>query len=117
MAKNCADSLIALFDANWPKERNLCKNMAFCEECRSDVEYDVKTLSMTGKIKGVEYHYIGQEARCVHCHSLVYAPDIVDLNLKALYDVFRKENGIISLEKIRAIPKRYAIGKRPLSLV
>jgi hypothetical protein len=30
----------------------------------------------------------------------------------ALYDVYCKENGIISIEKIQAIPEKYAIGNR-----
>jgi uncharacterized phage-associated protein len=37
--------------------------------------------------------------------------------LKALYDAYRKKNGIVSLETILAIPEKYAIGKRPLSLL
>jgi hypothetical protein len=34
-----------------------------------------------------------------------------------LYDVYRQNNGIISLEKILEIPRKYNIGKRPLSLL
>lgn len=41
----------------------------------------------------------------------------IDYNLKALYDVYRTANGIIPLEHIMAIPEKYAIGKRPLSLL
>jgi hypothetical protein len=43
--------------------------------------------------------------------------DIEDENLKGLYDAYRQKNGIISLEKIREIPEKYNIGKRPLSLL
>ena len=95
----------------------MTRNLIFCEECRDDVEYTITEVPMIGKIKGIEYHYIGKEARCVKCNTSVYVPEINDYNLKALYEVYRKENGIVSLDVILAIPKKYVIGKRPLSLL
>lgn len=95
----------------------MTKNLVFCEECRNDVEYTITEVPMVGTIKGAEYHYTGKEARCVHCHTRIYVPEINDFNLKALYDVYRQKNGIVSLDVILAIPEKYAIGKRPLSLL
>ena len=89
----------------------------FCEECRNDVEYTTASVPMTGTIKGKEYHYTGTEARCADCGSLVFVPEISDDNLRSLYNVFREENGIVSLDVICAIPEKYDIGKRPLSLL
>lgn len=89
----------------------------FCEECRNDVIYEVHDCAMSGTIRGQKYEYIGKEAHCVNCNSLVYVAEINDFNLRTLYDVYREKTGIISLEMIRAIPDRYAIGKRPLSLL
>lgn len=89
----------------------------FCEECRNDVDYTVAEIPMTGTIKGIGYHYTAKEARCADCGASVYLPEINDCNLRTLYDVFREKNGIISLDMIRAIPEKYAIGKRPLSLL
>lgn len=89
------------------------KETAFCEECRADVGYVVETVPMTGNLKRVEYRYVGREAHCPLCHSLVYVPEINDSNLLALYDAFRRENGIISLDKVRAIPKKTLLGKDP----
>ncbi len=91
--------------------------ITFCEECRAEVAYSTVSLPMTGTIKDKAYHYVGQEAHCSHCGSVVYVPEILDANLQELYRIFREENGIISLEMIRAIPEKYAIGKRPLSLL
>lgn len=90
---------------------------AFCEECRNDVEYTTASVPMTGTIKGKEYHYTGTEARCADCGNLVFVPEISDDNLRSLYNVFREENGIVSLDVICAIPEKYDIGKRPLSLL
>jgi hypothetical protein len=76
------------------------KNLAFCEECRDEVEYAVTEVPMVGTIKGVEYHYTGKEARCIGCGTRIYVPEINDSNLEALYDVYRQENGIVSSENI-----------------
>lgn len=89
----------------------------FCEECRNDVNYTVTEVPMTSSVKGEEYHYTGKEAHCADCGSLIYVPEINDYNLKALYDAYRLQNGIVPLETVLAIPKKYAIGKRPLSLL
>jgi len=89
----------------------------FCEECRKDVEYTIASVPMVGTVKGKKYSYSGREARCADCGSLLYIPELSDGNLRSLYDVFREENGIIPLDMIRAIPEKYEIGKRPLSLL
>ncbi|MFW0894305.1 type II TA system antitoxin MqsA family protein [Gardnerella sp. Marseille-Q9181] len=89
----------------------------FCEECRNDVEYSTKSVPMTASIKGKQYSYTGTEAHCKECGSAVYVPEIIDANLRALYDEYRKENNIIPLDEIKKIPAKYSIGKRPLSLL
>lgn len=91
--------------------------IVFCEECRNDVSYIVEEKEMIGTIRGKDYLYLGKEATCANCGSYVDVDEISEYNLKALYDVYRKENNIISLEKIREIPDKYAIGKRPLSIL
>lgn len=96
---------------------NTNKNQIFCEECRDDRDYIVRTVPMTGTLKGVDYPYMGQEARCRVCGSPVFVPELNDFNLRALSDAYREKNGIVSLEAIREIPEKYAIGKRPLSLL
>ena len=89
----------------------------FCEACRNEVGYTVYPAAMTGTVKGREYRYTGREARCSDCGAILFVPEISDGNLQALYDVFRAENGIVPLDVVRTIPKKYAIGKRPLSLL
>jgi len=91
--------------------------MTFCEECRKDVEYYIENTSMKGTLKGEEYGYTAKKAICAECGAEVYAAEIEDNNLKALYDAYRQKNGIISLEKILNIPQKYNVGKRPLSLL
>lgn len=89
----------------------------YCENCRAYVDYKIIEEPMSQVLKGKSYTYIGKEAYCQQCHEEVYVGDINDYNLEALYTVYRKENHIVSLEMIREIPKKYDIGKRPLSLL
>lgn len=89
----------------------------FCEECRNDVEFSVTNKQMEGTIKGETYIYFGKVAHCINCDSEIYVEDINDFNLKALYNKYREEHGIVSLDTILKIPDKYAIGKRPLSLL
>ncbi len=93
------------------------KGTVFCEECRKYTSYTVEEKEMSGTIRGSIYHYIGKEAKCTDCGAFVDVEEIGEANLKALYDVYRKENGIVSLEKIQSLSKRYDIGKRPLSIL
>ena len=86
----------------------------FCEECRNDVEYTVAGKQLTGMIKGEAYSYSGKVAHCIDCGSEIYADEVNDFNLKALYDKYREKHCIISLDTILKIPEKYAIGKRPL---
>lgn len=95
----------------------MSERKVFCEECRNDVTYTVVEKQMEGKIKGEKYIYTGKEAHCVDCGSEIYVALVNDFNLKALYDVYREMNDIVSLETILEIPDKYAIGKRPISLL
>ena len=89
----------------------------FCEECREDVEFTVTNNKIEGTIKGEKYNYLGKVAHCIDCNSEIYVEEINDYNLKILYDKYREKHGIVSLETILKIPEKYAIGKRPLSLL
>lgn len=89
----------------------------FCEECRKDVSYKEIEVALQNELKGETYEYTGKKAVCDLCGSDVYVSEIEDFNLKALYDAYRRQNSIITLERIQEIPEKYGIGKRPLSLL
>ena len=95
----------------------MSERKVFCEECRNDVAFTVVEKQMDGSIKGEKYTYVGKEARCVDCGSEIYIAEVNDFNLQVLYNAYREKNEIISLERILAIPEKYAIGKRPISLL
>ncbi|NLE14150.1 MAG: DUF4065 domain-containing protein [Clostridiales bacterium] len=93
------------------------KEKYFCENCRAENEYVIEKREMSGDIRGERYSFRGSEAVCKVCGEPVWIPEIEDANLKAVYDVYREKNDIISLDKVRSIPEKYEIGKRPLSLL
>ena len=88
---------------------------AYCKTCGCEQPYRISSVPMAGRLKDEVYTYTGQEARCRACGARVQAAEIDEANLRVLYDLYRKAKGIISLEQVRALPERYAIGKRPLS--
>ena len=88
---------------------------AYCEKCGREQPYRISSAPMMGRLKEEVYTYTGQEARCRVCGSKLQVAEISQANLHALYDLYRQHKGIVSLEQVRALPKRYAIGKRPLS--
>ena len=89
----------------------------FCAECRKDVNFVTKETVFKRTLIDNEYSFIGLETYCAECGNPIYVSEIEDNNLSLLYDAYRKANDIISLDEILSIPKKYAIGKRPLSLL
>lgn len=93
------------------------KEKAICAECRDYTTYHIIEKEMTSKLKGKEYKYFGKLAICDECGEEIYIEELIDYNLNALYDEYRKENTIISKESIEELTRLYDIGKRPLSIV
>ena len=83
---------------------------AYCPHCDDGVEFCTLELMAQTELDGVIYSYPAKQAVCKTCGSYAsYAP-------------YQKEMGeafsdAVSLEKVRDMPKRYHIGKRPLSLL
>lgn len=95
----------------------MSERKVFCEECRDDSAFNVVEKQRKGTVKGEAYTYWGKEAHCAVCGAEIYVDEVNDFNLRALYDLYREKNGIVSLETVLAIPEKYDIGKRPLSLL
>ena len=91
------------------------KDKCFCTKCKKFVEYNISDCILEGKVKEKTYKYKGKQAKCKLCSSLVFVPKINDENLESLYETYRKENDIVSLDVVRDLPHKYNIGKRPLS--
>lgn len=75
----------------------MIEKLTFCETCRNDESYYLKTVTMKGTLKDEDYEYEGKKTFCSECNDEVYVAEIEDANLKSLYDAYRQKNGIISL--------------------
>lgn len=95
----------------------MTEQQAFCEECREVVQVCVKKEKKEGTLKGEVFSYEGLNVSCLTCGTQLFIEEYYDQDLYALYDEYRNKHGIISLNDILEIPKRYAIGKRPLSVL
>lgn len=91
------------------------EKLAYCEKCGGQRPYRLNSVPLVGHLKEEAYSFTGQEARCQSCGTVLKVPEVEEANIRSLYDLYRQKKGIIALEQIRALPKRYAIGKRPLS--
>lgn len=89
----------------------------FCEQCRRETPVLISAIQSEGTLKGERYTYQGKMARCQLCGLELYVASINDDNLRALYDAYRQAKNLISLQDILAIPTKYAIDKRSLSLL
>lgn len=87
----------------------------FCIECRQHTTCHIEIIKRNKEFKGTMCKYIYRAVICDNCGLENYDGEIMDSNLHALYDAYRSANGIISVEKTNDIPKKYNIGKRPLS--
>ena len=91
--------------------------LSFCEECRNEVEFKIEKAEITGELNGTQCKFDGKKAICTKCGSELYVGEIEDENLKKLYDEYRLQNGIISLEEILEIPDKCGVDERKLSTI
>lgn len=86
----------------------------FCKTCNDEVKIELGNTTLKGEVKGDCYLYKGIEPS-TECGHFIPDEEIDKHNLKILHDTYRDKNDLISLEKIRELPTKYDIGKRPLS--
>ena len=86
-----------------------------CENCLESVNYKVVVEELTRSLKGKKYTFSGKTAYCVNCNKPIYVEEINEHNKQAIYEAFRRENGIISNEDIINITEKYSIGAKPLA--
>lgn len=89
----------------------------FCKKCNSNVSFKVEEATLHANLKGEDISFQGKVLKSESCCHKSFDDEIVKLNTKALNDMYRIHHNLISLEKISDLPKKYDIGKRPLSLI
>lgn len=90
---------------------------AYCPHCSSYVEFDTVRKKRITELDGKRYRYDAKQAICRRCGGDATFPPYQEANGLAFNEAVRTANELIPLDIVREIPKRYCIGKRPLSLV
>ncbi|MCD8316796.1 MAG: DUF4065 domain-containing protein [Eggerthellaceae bacterium] len=88
---------------------------AFCPYCMVSTDFSTINITATKELDGMEYTYTVKQAICSRCGGYAYYEPYRLQAEDALNDAVRAAKDIVSLEKIRDLPRRYDIGKRPLS--
>ena len=89
----------------------------FCEICNEIVEYKIKKRIKEEMINNKIVSFNELYAICKKCNNEVYVEKIHDQNMLEYSEKVKEINGIITIKEIEEILNKYAIGKKPLSLV
>lgn len=90
---------------------------AFCNNCKNEVTYKEEDIDKESTYRGRRIKYTGKEAYCGNCNGKLSLQYIDDYNQKLQDKIYRKKEGLISIKSIEKLLDKYAIGKRPLSIL
>ena len=91
-------------------------NKEFCSKCMKTVNCKINEGIISEIIDGIKIKYLEKFYICDECGSKIYG-DLINYNVKEANNELRKHTGLITIEEIEEISKKYNIGKKPLSLV
>lgn len=92
-------------------------DLAYCPKCRQAVQFDTKRRTIVTEYEGRRYSYAASQAICRQCGEVATYPSYQEEAGIAFNNALRETEGLVSLSVVCEIPKRYAIGKRPLSRI
>lgn len=91
------------------------KEFAYCPHCRDYVEFNTKCADDTVEMDGRAYTFSAKHAICkTRGADAAFDPYREEAGV-AFNDAVREAHDIVALTVARDLPKRYNIGKRPLS--
>ena len=91
--------------------------LAFCPTCMKTVRFTTIKRMMLVSYEGKRYRYATRRAICDCCGSEATYPPYQEESGRNFNEAIRTQEGLVSLEVIYEVPRRYDIGKRPLSRV
>ena len=75
----------------------------FCMHCRDDRAYTLRKKIVKKEIKGKTYDFKIMVAICEECGEEMDIPGLLDLNMKAIDEQYRRAEGLVSIEDINRI--------------
>lgn len=76
-------------------------NKAYCEQCKEDVEYIVVNERMADRYGYIDIPFLGKEAKCLNCKTLIYVRKITEQNLEIANYKYREILNIITISEIK----------------
>ena len=89
-------------------------NLGFCEECRKETGYSLQKRTI---IKDSGFQFTITVALCKECGAEMDLPGLLDKNIEEFDKQYRKHKGIISMEDVKRLMKKYGNNKVALSQV
>lgn len=100
------------------KEGKLMKNQVYCDVCNRYREKSIITKKETFNVKNEKISITaGLVVNCNHCKNTIYGHDLDKNNLRKTYEKYRRRKGLLSVEKIKEIRKKYGFSQRGLSSI
>lgn len=88
---------------------------AWCEACDKDVHYYLEETTKTSTINGVTFEHPFFKAHCEHCGETVSPYSITNINIKIMYDEYKKRIGLLTSKEIIAIRKKLNLTQEGLA--
>lgn len=88
----------------------------FCTYCMKERECTYKEKQKNEVIDNIKIEYLEKYYVCNTCGNKIYG-DLLDYNTLEANKKLREKTGLITIDEINEIIKKYNIGKKPLSLV
>ena len=85
---------------------------AWCEPCDKDVRFYLEETTITSTINGVTFKHPFFRAHCEHCGELVSPYSITNLNIKIMYDEYKKRVGLLTSKEIIQLEKSSILLKK-----
>lgn len=90
---------------------------AFCLTCGCRRAFKKIAARAETEVREIKFSFIETMAICSECGEELYVPEVNDENAQAREDAYRKAAGLITIEEIQQIIKKYNIGAGPLAQV
>lgn len=88
---------------------------AYCPRCGREVEFETRLSHQQTEIDGELIDYEARGAFCAECGEEVAYEPYEEEAAQAFGEALRRSRGIVPLSVVRDLPKKYNMGKRPLS--
>lgn len=88
----------------------------FCTSCRKETSYKLRKKIVKKVIKDKTYEFEITVAICDECGEEMDIPGLLDDNIKAIDEQYRRAEGLVSIDDIQKLMDIYNIGKAPLSI-